>query len=97
MRLPDVEAPLGTYVGQNWPLTDVLCTLSGAFVPFPETAAEREATGDDRLSIRERYEGHDDYANQVARAARTVVEEGFMLPEDAAIVVHAAAQNELFR
>lgn len=97
VRLADIEAPLGTYLGQNWPLTDVLCTLSAAFVPFAETAAEREATGDDRLSIRERYKGHDDYVNQIARAARALAEEGFMLPEDAAIVVHAAAQNELFR
>ena len=32
-----------------------LCALSGSVIPFPKTKAERQTTGDPRLSLEERY------------------------------------------
>jgi hypothetical protein len=60
IRLPDLEAPLGTHAAQNPPLS-FACALGAAYVPFATTKEEREAKGDPRPSIRERYKGVADY------------------------------------
>src|SRR5215813_1183255 len=50
VRLPDVVVPTGTNGAQNQPQT-FTCMLIGSFTPFAATKAERERTGDPRLSI----------------------------------------------
>jgi hypothetical protein len=96
VRLPDLQVPLGTHGGQNTPLTDVYCILSGSFVPFAKTIAEREATDDLRLSIQERYKDQSRYVDAISEAAWSLVEEGFILEEDALIVIQKAEQMEDF-
>lgn len=82
-----VLAPLGTYTGWNlwradrWP--NHLCSLSGSFIPFAKTRAERVATGDPRLSLEERYRTHACYVKAVERAARGLLHKRFLLKEDA--------------
>jgi hypothetical protein len=51
-------------------------------LPFARTKAEREANGDPRLSIEERYTSHAAYVEAVKRAVDGLVKEGLMLPED---------------
>jgi hypothetical protein len=87
LRYPDVEVPLGTYNG--WSLRregfaegDQFWN-TGSFVPFARTEAEREASGDPRPSIEERYPTHEAYVDAVRRVCEARVAERLMLQEDA--------------
>jgi hypothetical protein len=95
VRLPDVAVPLGTNGGQNAPHT-FTCMLVGSFSPFAATKAERERSGDTRLSLEERYRDRDDYVNRVRAAARDLMARGFLLREDAAVIIQEAASSKLF-
>ena len=95
VRLPGIAVPIGTNGGQNAPQT-FTCMLVGSFSPFAATKAERERTGDARLSIEERYRGRDDYVNRVRIAAQDLMARGFLLPDDAAVIVQEAASTTLF-
>ncbi|MEP7069809.1 MAG: alpha/beta hydrolase domain-containing protein [Usitatibacter sp.] len=92
VRLPDLVAPLGTHIGLNEPRSRE-CMLVGAYKGFAATKAQREAAGDTRPSIAERYRDRDDYVNRIRVAARDLMQQGFLLPEDAAVIVQAAASN----
>ncbi len=95
VRLPDIAVPLGTNGGQNAPQT-FTCMLVGSFTAFAATKAERERTGDTRPSIEERYHGRDDYVNRVRIAAQDLMKQGFLLREDAAVIIQEAASSNLF-
>ena len=87
IALPEVAVPLGTHTGWNvstFPLSGLryLAGLVGAFQPFARTRAEREQSGDSRLSIEERYTDRQDYLERVRRAATDLVRERFMLAAD---------------
>ena len=77
--LPDVAVPTATATG--WSVRSAgaggageLCYLDGSYLPFAKTKAEREATGDGRLSLEERYHGPADYAAKVHDAAVALAE-----------------------
>ena len=102
IRLPDLSVPVATYTG--WNLRDesignpglfigITGGLAGWTLPLPATQAEREATGDPRTSIEERYAGREDYLEQVTRAANDLVAEGYLLEEDIAEVVELAGRK----
>ena len=93
VRLPDVEVPLGVNAAQNEPLTTFTCSLTGAFLAFAPT---KDSAVGRHPSIAERYKDQSDYVNRVRVAARTVEAEGFLLPEDAAVIVNAAAATPIF-
>ena len=95
VRLPDIAVPFGTHGGQNLPHS-FLCSLVGSYSAFAATKAQREAGGDARLSIAERYRNRDDYVNRTRIAAQDLMQRGFLLPEDAAVIVQAAAANPAF-
>jgi Alpha/beta hydrolase domain len=95
VRLPDIAVPTGTNGGQNQPQT-FTCMLVGSFLPFAATKAERERTSDARPSIEERYHGRDDYVNRVRIAAHDLVARGFLLSDDAAVIIQEAASSKLF-
>jgi hypothetical protein len=95
VRLPDIEVPAGTNGGQNQPQT-FTCMLVGSFLPFAATKAERERVGDARPSIEERYHSRDDYVNRIRIAAQGLLARGFLLSEDAAVIVQEAASSKLF-
>ena len=95
IRLPAVEVPIATYSGWNYRApgsgaTDQFAGEAGSFFPFFRTRAEREAKGDSRLSIEERYANRDQYIGQVALAARKLVQTRYLLPEDVADVLDFA-------
>jgi hypothetical protein len=95
VRLPDIEVPLGTHAGLNQPRSRA-CMLIGAYVPFSSSKAGREGSGDPRKALTERYESRDAYVDKVRNAARRLEGEGFLLPEDAAVIIQAAASSPLF-
>ena len=95
VRLPDIAVPTGTNAGQNQPQT-FTCMLVGSFSPFATTKAERERTGDPRPSIEERYHGRDDYVRRIRIAAQDLVARGYLLSDDAAVIVQEAASSNLF-
>jgi hypothetical protein len=65
-------------------------------VPFPKTKAEREATGDPRLSLEERYGSREVYAARLKAAADALVRERLLLPSDAETYVKAASETSGF-
>jgi hypothetical protein len=86
IAMPLVQAPLATYTGWNIRAAGfspgALAYLSGSTIPFPETRAEREATGDPRASVEERYPSPHDHMRALTAAARRLVGEAFLLEED---------------
>jgi hypothetical protein len=96
IRLPEVAVPLGTYTGWNVTIPQLsdleyLAGLVGGFEPFPMTREQREADGDTRLSIRERYSGRQDYLDRVKQAAEDLVRQRFLRREDVPAMVARAA------
>jgi hypothetical protein len=101
IRTMEVRAPLGTNTGWNVRAAGSrapnLCTLTGSFIPFAETTAERLATGDPRLSLEERYQDHFGFVQAVVRAARRLVRDRFLLEEDADTYISQAAESDVLR
>ena len=107
IRLPDVSMPLATHTGWNLrhpemgapdEVVGMFIGLLGSTTLFPATKAEREASGDPRLSIEERYGSKEDYLGRVRKAAQTLVDEGYLLEEDLGSVVGQASEcYDLFR
>jgi hypothetical protein len=94
------QAPLATYLGWNVTASGYLkgrgCGFAGGMIPFARTKAEREANGDPRLSIEERYGTHEGYVAKVKAAAQQLVKERFLVQEDAGrLVSQAEASNVL--
>jgi hypothetical protein len=94
VRHPFVAAPLATHTGWNLRRAgfgeDELCVASGMRIPFARTKAEREAKGDPRLAIEERYGSERDYVDAVKAAAEKLVRDRLLLRQDAnAIIVQA--------
>jgi hypothetical protein len=98
IRLPDIAAPLATYTGWNVYKAQPgeLCDRDGSYIPFAKTKAEREAAGDARPSVAERYGTRATYVAKVKAAADDLVRERLLLPEDAARYVKAAEANDRF-
>ena len=87
IRLPDISVPLATYTGWNVRHADIggpgqTLSLLGSTMPFTATQAERQATGDPRLSIAERYASKEDYLYRVQQAAEVLVQQRYLLAED---------------
>jgi len=98
IRLPDITAPLATYTGWNVYKAQPgeLCDRDGSYVPFARTKAEREAAGDPRPSVAERYGTRAAYVAKVKAAADDLVRERLLLPDDAAAYVKAAEASDRF-
>ena len=51
-------------------------------VPLPLTEAQREQSGDPRASVEKLYDSRDQYLQAASTAAKQLVGEGFLRPED---------------
>jgi hypothetical protein len=98
------DAPLGTYLG--WNITaggarpfhqGQICDYAGGMIPFAKTRAEREASGDPRLSLEERYQDHAGYVAAVRAAAAKAVAAGFLLQEDADALIRQAGTSAVLK
>jgi len=97
IALPEVAVPLGAHTG--WTLRHASIggeaqrlVFAGATIPFARTRREREASGDPRPSIEERYRSRDDYLERVRRAGQALVAQRFMLDDDVELAVGLAAR-----
>jgi hypothetical protein len=76
-----MRVPLGTYTAWNpiasGPLKGREASLSAGYVPFAKTKAERQASGDSRLSIEERYSSLWLYYLYAVNQANIMVQERF--------------------
>jgi hypothetical protein len=97
-------APLGTYLGWNITASGArpfhqgqICNYVGGMVPFARTAAQRQASGDPRPSLEERYRSHDGYVEAVRQAAGRAQQAGFLLKDDAERLVREAAASQVLR
>ena len=97
IRPMEIRVPLGTHTGWNVRApgfrTPNLCSLSGSFIPFANTKAERLATGDPRRSLEERYHTHEGYVKAVQRAAK----QRFLIEEDAQRYISAAEASNILK
>ncbi len=96
------QAALGTYTGWNVTAAGFFkgqpCGggLTGGFIPFGATRAAREAAGDPRPSLAERYGTKAGYVCAVRAAATREVERGFLLARDAdRLLSHARGSDVL--
>ena len=101
IRMLPLAVPRATYTGWN-PRAQgygagTLFPLQGAVVPFAATRPEREAAGDPRLSIAERYPDSAAYVAAVRAAAAQMVAERLLLPQDAERAIELATQDGLSR
>lgn len=95
---PEVAVPLATYTGWNFTHPDVgdpdtLVALAGSYVPFAATQAEREAAGDPRRSIEERYASREAFLEQVEAAGQALVGDRYLLVDDLKAVLDRAEQH----
>jgi hypothetical protein len=98
VKMPELAVPLATYTG--WNLfndrsgpTNVLSSMQGSYIPLPRTAAERKRASDPRQAIDERYRDKDQYVGLVSKAALELIDHGFLLAEDLAIVLRNAGRH----
>jgi Alpha/beta hydrolase domain len=91
LRNTNMRVPLGTYTGWNIRKAGFSegdsCDLTGAFIPFFKTKADRDAVGDPRPSLAERYPTHADYVTKVTAAANRLVKERLLLQQDADLII----------
>ena len=101
IRHPLVEAPIATLTGWNTRRAEFtagdLCDLTGMTVRLKTTLAERLAAGDPRPSLQELYVTHEGYVDAIARAARDLAQQGFMLQEDVDKTIAEAVASDVLR
>ena len=101
VQMPGVAAPTATTTG--WALrADQFggpdgCESDGQNIPFARTKAERKASGDPRKSLEERYKDHDGYVKAVAKAARKLRKDGFLVEEDVENFINEAQASGVLR
>ncbi len=89
--------PLATYTGWNeykppYPAGE-LAERDGSYLPFPIDKAGREASGDPRPSIAERYKSGGDYVAKVRAVVSALLNERLLLQEDADRYLERAAKE----
>ncbi len=99
--LPDIAVPLGTHAGWNLRAPEfgpetMLTKFDGLFLPFAKTKAEREAAGDPRPSLHERYPTRADYLSRVADAALRLQQDRLLLAEDVTAILKRAAARDFW-
>jgi hypothetical protein len=97
IRPVELAAPLATYTGWNPRHPDQgapgdLMSMLGSTLPLAPTRAAREATGDPRPSIGERYASREAYLARVRESAEQLVAARYMLAEDVDAVVERAGR-----
>jgi Alpha/beta hydrolase domain len=104
--LPYQTVPLATLTGWNTRHPDIGAagqtlstggatggTLVGSTIPFPATREARQATGDPRLSIAERYASREAYLEQVRKATDALIQARYLLAEDLDEILSQARQH----
>jgi hypothetical protein len=98
IRLPNIAVPVATYTGWNFRdpsigEPDEILPLTGSFLPFPRTKAEREQSGDPRSSVIERYGNGEHYVVLLRAAAAKLVEQRYLLASDVPLLLESSMAN----
>ncbi len=93
--------PIATFTGWNlrtaaWGADGMLTRWMGSYLEFARTAADRRASGDPRPSVHERYPTREAYLARFEQAVRQLRDDRFLLEDDAASLLRAAGQRELW-
>jgi hypothetical protein len=106
IHMPQVLVPLASYTG--WSLRHPEIggagqtmasggatggTLLGSTIPFPATREDREASGDPRLSIEERYATRDVYLDQIRQATQQLIDQRYVMAEDLDRILNQAGEH----
>lgn len=88
--------PLGTYTGWNLHRRGhghgaISWSVKGSYIPFPDTADERDMVRDPRAAVLDRYPSPEHYVARIRAAAEALVGDRHMLEEDVERVVERAA------
>jgi hypothetical protein len=102
LSMPGVAVPLATYTGWNlyqseYGPVDELAHMSGSYIPFATTPEQRQASGDPRPAILERYSDRAQYLGLVAESAIKLINEGYLLGEDLPQILARAATHWDYR
>jgi hypothetical protein len=97
IELPEILVPLGTRLGFNTRnaaagFTWATGRWDGSFLPFARNDAERQASGDPRPSIAERYRDRADYEQRLRAAAGRPVRQGFLRAEEVDLLVQQGGE-----
>jgi hypothetical protein len=97
IRPVELLAPLATFTGWNPRHPEQgapgdLMSMLGSTLPFVRTRAQREASGDPRRSIEERYPSRAAYLEAARAAATALVSSRHMLAEDVEAAVERAGR-----
>jgi Alpha/beta hydrolase domain len=99
IRLPAVQVPIGSYAGWNLRPRGLaegeLSGLLGSFIPFARKKSARTKKNDPRPSLQERYKNRADYVQRFSHAARILVEQRYLLPEDAERMIAEAKRRRV--
>ena len=94
IRLPEMSAPLGAYLGWNLRRDSApgvrLGRWEGSFLPFHATESARRAAGDPRPSIAERYGSEQRFLELTAAAAAALVQRRLLLSGDVPAILARA-------
>ena len=98
LLLPDVAVPVGTYTSWNLRARGVgaeneLLGLSGGYIPFVKTSADRERTGDPRAALLERHPDFETYSRQFRSTVDDMVAQRYLLAEEVAGLMSLAARR----
>ena len=101
VKLPRVSVPLGAYSGWNvrgkrGGAEGMLGRFTGSWMPFARTKKERQASGDPRRSVQERYPTRADYISKIAAAVLDLRRRKLLLDEDALRILEKSRRHELW-
>jgi Alpha/beta hydrolase domain len=85
IRTPPIDAPVGSYYGTSPCNPGTLGFLAGLYMPF------------DAATLSKLYPTHDAYVGRVTESANQAVRAGFMLQEDAQILIDEANASSIGR
>jgi hypothetical protein len=95
VRMPELQVPWATYTGWNLRRqgfgAGAFCIATGSYLPFAVSRSQREASGDPRPSLQERYGTRAKYLQQLDAAIAKMVSARLVLPEDAGRIRSRAA------
>ena len=90
IRSPELAVPLATHTGWN-PYSPI--ASQGSYIPLSRTRNEREAAGDSRLSVEERYTSREQYLGLVAGEALSLIDDGYLLDSDLSAILEQAGMH----